>query len=60
MTAITLASREVQPDSVEAANAVYHALARLSVAAPEIGRHPAMIEARGAAYSRLIELSEAI
>lgn len=60
MTAFTLASREVQPDSVEAANAVYHALARLSVTAPDIGRHPAMIDARSAAYARLIELSEAI
>lgn len=60
MTAHTLAVREVQPDSVEAANAVYHALARLSVAAPVIGRHPAMIEARTKAYARLIELSEAL
>lgn len=60
MAAHTLAVREVQPDSVEAANAVYHALARVSVVAPVIGRHPAMIDARAKAYARLIELSEVI
>lgn len=60
MTVYTPAIGGIQPDSVEAANAVYHALARLSVTAPDIGRHLAMIDARAAAYDRLIELSEAI
>jgi len=59
MSAYTPAIGGIQPDSIEAANAVYDALARLSVTAPDIGRHPAMIKARSAAYDRLIKLSEA-
>lgn len=59
MTAYTPAIGGIQPDSIEAANAVYDALARLSVTAPDIGRHPAMIKARSAAYDHLIKLSEA-
>jgi hypothetical protein len=59
MSAYTPAIGGIQPDSIEAANAVYDALARLSVTAPDIGRHPAMIKARSAAYDRLIKMSEA-
>ena len=53
-------SGENQSDSILAALHEYDALARLSIASPELARHPFIALTRKKALDRLISLSEAI